>query len=257
MSIQSDSNCHIRDSGRQATVKHRVICSSPTWKRFSSIDAPPGLIIHGMTPLETIPYRLLDLPCSNCDDTTFKEMSAGQTDGVFQLDTEAAREIATTIRPATMRELATVSALSIRLSSEPGAVSDFLRHRDEPLSGEVTSPIKAPGTLLFQEELMVVLHHTFRLRWSEAYRFIREANRNHGLTTDQPMYRTALTGATASGTGDTDPRRLLNRLARDSRAAVCLAHHLANAVTTYRAAFLKTHFAVKFAEQLEEVRTAA
>jgi DNA polymerase-3 subunit alpha len=210
----------------------------------------PGLIVHRMTPLESIPYRLFDLSCPTTGDATFKEISAGHTDGVFQLDTEAAREIATRVRPATVRELATVSALTIRQFSDPGAVSDFLRHRKKQHPGEVTSAINASGPLLFQEELMAVLHHTFRLRWSEATRFIREANRNCGLTTDHPMYRTALSGTTTSEAGDTDPRRLLNKLARDSRSAVCLAHHLANALTTYRAAFLKTHFSAQFEEQL-------
>ena len=210
----------------------------------------PGLIIHRMTPLEAIPYRLLDSPCPKADDATFKEISAGHTDGVFQLDTEAAREIATRVHPATVRDLATVSALTIRQFSDPGAVSDFLKHREELPSGEGASAINASGPWLFQEELMAVLHHTFRLRWSEAYRFIREANRNRGLTTDHPMYRTALAGTTTSEAGDTAPRRLLNKLARDSRSAVCLAHHLANALTTYRAAFLKTHFPARFEKQL-------
>jgi hypothetical protein len=58
----------------------------------------PGLIIHRMTPLEAIPYRPFDSPCPKADDATFKEISAGHTDGVFQLDTEAAREIATRVR---------------------------------------------------------------------------------------------------------------------------------------------------------------
>jgi hypothetical protein len=52
----------------------------------------PGLIVHRMAPLEPIPYRLLDSACPLADDATFKEISAGHTDGVFQLDTEEARE---------------------------------------------------------------------------------------------------------------------------------------------------------------------
>jgi DNA polymerase III alpha subunit len=210
----------------------------------------PGLIVHRMAPLEAIPYRLLDSACLIADAATFKEIAAGHTDGVFQLDTEAAREIATRVRPATVRELATVSALTIRQFSDPGAVSDFLRHRKKQHSGEVTSAINSSGPLLFQEELMAVLHHRFGLRWSEAYRFMRKANRNRGLTTDHPMYLTALSGAATSGTGDPDPRRLLNKLARDSRSAVCLAHHLANALTTYWAAFLKTHRPAQFEARL-------
>lgn len=217
----------------------------------------PGLIVHKMTRLETIPYRLSAFDFPEDDDATFSQISTGNTDGVFQLDSEAVKEIAASVRPATLRDLATVTALALRQASDPEFVNDFLKEREERPSGNGTADINTFRQLLFQEELITVLHDTLGLRWSESYLFVRDADRNRGLGIDHSLYQKALKGVSSTGMGNRQIRRLLDKLVRESQSAVCLAHHLANAVTSYRAAFLKTHFAAKFEEQLEEVTTAA
>jgi DNA polymerase III alpha subunit len=236
---------------------------APTFLFIADLDEDafahrlPGLIVHKMTRLETIPFRLSAFDFPENDDATFNQISTGNTDGVFQLDNDAVKEIAANVRPATLRDLATVTALAMRQVSDPGFVDDFLKEREERPSRNDTADINTFRQLLFQEELMTALHDTLGFCWSESYLFVRDADRKRGLGVDHPLYQKTLKGASSTGMGDMQNRWLLDKLVRESQSAVCLAHHLANAVTTYRAAFLKTHFAAKFAEQLEDVTTAA
>lgn len=236
---------------------------TPTFLFIADLDEDafahrlPGLIVHKMTRLETIPSRLSAFDFPENDDATFNQISTGNTDGVFQLDNDAVKEIAASFRPANLRDLATVTALAMLQFGDPGFVDDILKEREERSSGNGEAAIDTTRRYVFQEELMTVLHDKFGLRWSESYLFVRDAGRRRGLGIEHPQYQKALKGASSTETGDTQNRRLLNKLIPESQSAVCLAHHLANAVITYRAAFLKTHDSARFTEQLEEVTPAA
>ena len=216
-------------------------------------ESSSGIKIHGMTPTELIPYRLKTIEVPDFDKATFEMLAQGDTSGVFQLENDAVRDVAVRFRPTTVRDLATVTALALRESSDPELAAEFLEHRSINRSGNNPTASQSPVPLLFQEELMTVLNQRTTLSLSEAYFFTRESAKKGGLPVDHPLYEKALKGATSKGQNADQAQRLVKTLEWESRSAVCLAHHLSNAITTYRAAYLKRHYPTRFERLLEEI----
>jgi hypothetical protein len=63
-----------------------------------------------------------------------------------------------------------------------------------------------------------------------------------GLDVDHPLYEKALHGATAKESNTAKAQQFVRTVERDSQSADCLAHHVANAITSFRSAYLKTHY---------------
>ena len=211
----------------------------------------PGLTIHRTTVLETVPHRLRAFEIPEFDKATFDRISAGDTGGVFQFENDAVRELAVRIQPKTVRELATVTALVLRECSDPELAAEFMRnHNGNHVRNTDDSLKSAPR--LFQEELIAVLRRRAGLNPFQACEFIRGSMKNGGLDVDHPLYEKALHGAEAKEDKATNAHQVIQTVARDSQSAGCLAHHVANAITSYRSAYLKTHYSESFAKLLEE-----
>jgi DNA polymerase III alpha subunit len=212
----------------------------------------PGLTVHRMTVLETIPNRPRAVEIPEFDKATFDRISAGDTAGVFQFENDAVRKIAVRLRPTTVRELATVTALALRGCSDPEFAAEFMRNHSRNHVGDDTNDGLHSAPMLFQEELIAVLRRRAGLDPFQAYEFIREWKKNGGLDVDHPLYEKALHGATDREDNAVKAQQVVQRVARDSHSAVCMAHHVANAITSFRSAYLKTHYAERFEKLLEE-----
>ena len=212
----------------------------------------PGLTVHRMTVLETVPYRLRAFEIPDFDKATFDRISAGDTAGVFQFENDAVRKLAVQLQPTTVRELATVTALALRECSDPEVAAEFMSKQNRKYIGGKTDASLNSAPILFQEELIAVLRRRTGLDPFQAYEFIRESMKNGGLDVDHPLYEKALHGAKAKEGKATKAQQVIQTVARDSKSADCLAHHVANAITSYRSAYLKTHYSESFAKLLEE-----
>ena len=215
-----------------------------------------GLTIHRMSVLETIPHRLRAIEIPEFDKATFDRISAGDTAGIFQFENDAARELAVRLRPTTVRELATVTALALRECSDPELAAVFIRNHNRNNIGDHTDDARNSAPMLFQEELIAVLHQRAGLNPFQAYEFILQSSRKiGGLSVDHPLYQKALHGASARKNNAVNAQQVVQRVARDSNSAVCLAHHVANAITSYRSAYLKTYYPERIEKLLEEQTT--
>ena len=211
-----------------------------------------GLTIHRMSVLETIPHRLRAFEIPEFDKATFDRISAGDTAGVFQFENDAVRKLAVRLQPTTVRELATVTAVALRECSDPELAAGFMRNHSRNHVGDDTNDGLNSAPRLFQEELIAVLRRRAGLNPFQAYEFIRESMKNGGLDVDHPLYEEALHGAKAKEGNATKAQQVVRTVERDSQSADCLAHHVANAITSYRSAYLKTHYSERFAKLLEE-----
>jgi DNA polymerase III alpha subunit len=211
-----------------------------------------GLTIHRMSVLETIPHRLRAFEIPEFDKATFDRISAGDTAGVFQFENDAVRKLAVRLQSTTVRELATVTALALRECSDPEVAAEFMSKQNRKYVGGHTVDTLNSAPMLFQEELIAVLRRRAGLNPLQAYEFIRESMKNGGLAVDHPLYEKALQGATSREDNVVKAQQVVQRMARDSQSADCLAHHVANAITSFRSAYLKTHYAERFEKLLEE-----
>lgn len=236
-----------------------VVASSAS-AAINEIPVPENVSVHPMTALERIPdiveRRIPQINIPMNDPATFDAITAGETDGIFQFEAEYARKLAARIRPRSIDDLAVITALTVIECSEPRIVADFLArstesskadHQQRDLRVATASHLDA---LLFQESILLLLHNQVGLTWSEAYRFLLDAAKgrrreNHSLWQD------AVSKALRRCRDEIKAQCLVEALAKSSITATCCAHHIANAITSYRAAFLRTHQRSAFESALD------
>lgn len=228
----------------------QFVVASPTNDTATEIPVSQQVSVHPMTPLEQIPvivgreFPKISIPMN--DPATFEAITAGDTDSVFQLETEYARNLSARIQPKCIDDLAAITALAVIKCSVPSIVADFLARSTESSKGDLhdrdlqVGMVSHLGTLLFQESILLLLHHQVGLTWSEAYRFILDAAKGRRRE-DHSLWKEAVRKASQRCQDEGKSECLVEVLAKSSHSATCRAHHIANAITSYRAAFLRTH----------------
>ena len=106
---------------------------------------------------------------------------------------------------------------------------------------------------LFQENIMRLLRRQTGLSWEETYRFVLEAAKDR-MTDQHDLWMPVLEGLERHHrtSGEVQLRKLITA----SHWAVCRAHHLANAITTYKAAFFRTHHREDFEQARHQMISA-
>ena len=226
---------------------------------WDQTPTPKGVSVHSMTALEAIPAqlerRLTGVSVTKSDEATLLSLHTGDTDGLFQLESEQARWLLTQVRPTRIKGLAMVTALAQIGHSHPEVVAECLQClqtrsglRQAP-SGRVDRGLP----LLFQETIMSLLHRHVGLPWEETYRFVLEAAKDR-MTDQHDLWKPVLEGLERHHR--TDGEVLLRKLIAASHWAVCRAHHLANAITSYKAAFFRTHHREDFEKARHQMISA-
>ena len=217
------------------------------------ISPPFCVSAHPMTPLEAIPCRLElqvgTIKTFKLDPATLESLQAGDTADVFQLHSDRARWLLSQIRPANFEELACVSALEQISYTDPAVVINYLElYRGIITARYVTGRRNSTETMqllpiLFQELVMGRLRRMAKLPWNDTYPFVRAAAKGK-IDEQHDLWKSALEAMKANCPEDHEP--LLRRFVESSRWAVCRAHHIANALTSYKAAYYRTNHRMEF-----------
>ena len=227
---------------------------------FGDVAQPKCISAHGMTRLEAIPSRVEALigsiKITKLDQATLATLQAGDTEDIFQLHDQRAKWLLSQIRPTSIEELAVVTALEQLSHGHPDVLISYLEQYREILDTRyVTGHRASPESrhrlpVLFQESLMSQLRHLAKLPWNDTYLFIRDAAK--GRMDDQhDLWKAAIGEMEASSAGSTES--VLRTIAESSRWALCWAHHAANALTSYKAAYCRTHNRVAFEKVQEQL----
>ena len=226
---------------------------SPDQLDGTQISRPIGVSVHVMTGLEAIPARLeqqiANVCISRMDHATITLLQAGDSDGVYQLRSDRARWLLEQVRPTNIKELAWVTALEQIGYSHPDLVTEYLEDHQarSAFRQETGRGLQREGVwrrpILFQESIMSLLRRHAELPWDQTYRFVQSASK--GRMTDQhELWKPVLEGLEQRHGANGEV--LLRSLIAASRWAVCRAHHVANAITSYKAAYFRTHFREAF-----------
>ena len=238
-------------TGNDAPPTFQFVVASADKDTATEIPVPEHVSVHPMTPLENIPviverkFPEINIPMN--DPATFEAITAGDTDGVFQFETESVRKLAARIRPRRIDDLAIITALTVIECSEPSVVAEYLAHSavssiaDHQQRNHETGTNRSldPEAVLFQEAILSVLHLQVGLTWSDSRRFILDSVK-HRLNENHPLWQEAVRKATRNCKDEIEAEQFIEALTKASRTATCRAHHVANAITSYRAAFLRT-----------------
>jgi DNA polymerase III alpha subunit len=231
----------------------QVVIDSLRTPEHGQISRPTCVSVHPMTPLESMAVhleaKLGPAKTFQNDQATLTSLQAGDTAGVFQLDSERVKWLLRQVRPTNIEQLARVTALAQICQSEPEVVFDYLVMSEGIFQVRCALGSKAGKEamhslpLLFQEQLMSLLRRYGRLEWVDTYPFVQTAAKGK-MDEHHPLWISALNGMKESRPPGSE--ELFRKIVAASRWTVCLAHHIANALTSYKVAHYRTHHRFEF-----------
>ena len=210
---------------------------------------------HAMSALEAVPElirrRLPKVSLRMTEKAVFDSIQSGDTSGVFQLETESIQTLLSQVRPPRIKWLATVTALEQVSHSHPEITSEFVSTLEDRSKNPTTNKKSRKRLpILFQEVVMSQLQRRFQIPWNETYRYVQTAAKQRADDIEHIWGELGL----RIESFEPDGRELLKHLAKSSQWAVCRAHHVANTITSYRAAYYRILHRRVFEEVLQEVR---
>lgn len=226
--------------------------------QWIQIPRPSCVSVHPMTSLEAIPAmlekQLSGVSMNMRDMQTFLSLQTGDTEGIFQMEFSEIRTLLSQIQPTRIKDIAIVTALNLISVSHRGVVDEFLQmSAGNSARKRNTERTKVPERqdhlpFVYQEAIMNILRSAAGLPWEETYRFVSAAAKAR-MNDQHDLWNPVIEGLKLrSGEGR---ESLLPKVVAASSWAVCKAHHAANAITTYKAAFFRTHHR----ELFEQVRS--
>lgn len=187
---------------------------------------------------------------------TFAKIRAGDTKGVFLLETPDLRSRLPELAPQAVEDLAAIIALETITIDQPGLMEEYLRDegptRFPPATREVAGRLLGDtrNLILYQEQIMLLLSSFGGIELSNGYIFVREAAKRKQAVVEE--YRGHFLKKASGKSGKKDAEGLFTQLVQAAIYACCRSHQMADAMTSFQAAYLKTHHPAEFRRGLEE-----
>ena len=222
----------------------------------TALEAMPGLVaraIRGTHPdfdLSAIPWN---------DEATFETLRSGNVGGVSQFNRVEGQRLLLELKPRCLLDIAAITALkTIQFGDahDNGMLDEYVRRgvtqaHQFPENWLVTETLQdTRGMMLFQEQIMLILNRVADIPLADAYYFIQAVCKRQ-MEPVAAIRVCFLIGATENGVHEADAQSLFEKIRDAASQTVCKSHHLSEAVTTYHAAFLKTHFPTEFSKALQ------
>lgn len=191
------------------------------------------------------PPVLDDIPLD--DKKTFELLMSGETQGIFQLESEGMRKLITRIKPDCFEDVIAILALYRPGPLESGMVDMFVRrkHGEE----EITYPHESLrdlleetyGCIVYQEQVMLISSTLANFSLNEADN-LRKAMGKKKPEIMQKFSAQFLEGATKNGCDPGVAKETWDNIVKFGGYGFNKSHSTAYALVTYQTAYLKAHF---------------
>jgi DNA polymerase-3 subunit alpha len=182
-------------------------------------------------------------------------LRSGDIEGIDQLDGTHLKELLPALKPRSLIDIAAITALYYGELLQPGLIAKYV-HRasdeDRSQSNWIVEEIlrETRGLILFQEQIMLLLNRLADIPLADGYTFIKDVCKRKREQIQKFVDR-FMAEAGKAGLEDRDSQELIERIRAAATWATCKSHHLARAVTTYQAAYLKAHHPDEFRQTLK------
>lgn len=183
------------------------------------------------------------------DEKTFRLLAAGDTSGIFQLESEGMRGALREIRPTHFLDIVAVNALY-----RPGPM-DFIpvyaRRKHGVESVEVLHPVLEPilretyGVIVYQEQIMRIAHQFAGFTIGEADLLRRAVSKKNRAILEQQQTR-FVEGALQQGHDARTAEDIYALIVRFADYGFPKSHAVAYSVISYQLAYLKANYPVNF-----------
>lgn len=185
------------------------------------------------------------------DPETYKLLSSGQTNGVFQLESRGMRDLLQKMQPERFEDLIALVALFRPGPLGSGMVDDFIKRKKGLIPIEYDLPElkdildETYGVILYQEQVMKIANVIAGFTMGQAD-LLRKAM---GKKIEELMINLKsdfIKGALSKGITEEKAESLFNLMAAFGKYGFNKSHSAAYAYLSYITAYLKTHYPLEF-----------
>ena len=179
------------------------------------------------------------------DSAVYELFCRGDTDGVFQFESEGMKSVLAQLRPSRIEDLIAANAMYRPGPMELIPAYCARKHGREqvpsihPLVDDILA--ETHGIMCYQEQVMLVLNRLGKLPLSRALTLIKAISKKKEDTIASERTN-FLTGAQDNGIGENDAQRLFELILKFAGYGFNKAHSTRYAIVAYQTAYFKVHY---------------
>eukprot|EP00178_Gracilaria_changii_P006503 TRINITY_DN2129_c0_g2_i1.p1 TRINITY_DN2129_c0_g2~~TRINITY_DN2129_c0_g2_i1.p1 ORF type:complete len:1916 (-),score=245.62 TRINITY_DN2129_c0_g2_i1:12407-18154(-) len=200
--------------------------------------------------VEDLDFSVDTLPLD--DDNTYRLLSEGNLDGIFQLDASSGmRNVVRELRPTSLEDISSILALYRPGPLDAGLIPKFIRrkHGLEPI--EYDHPLLEPilketyGIMVYQEQIMRIARDLagYSLGQADILRRAMGKKKLKDMEKERPRF---VKGARERGITEDISENLFDMMVKFAEYCFNKSHSTAYAYLTYQTAFLKANYPVEY-----------
>jgi DNA polymerase-3 subunit alpha len=185
------------------------------------------------------------------DKKVFDLISSGNTNGVFQVESDGMKDLCRRIIPGNLEDITAINALYRPGPLGSGMVDDFIDRKHGRLDTKYELPELEPilkdtyGVILYQEQVMQIARDVagYSLGQADMLRRAMGKKKADEMAKHKEIF---VAGATGRGVDAKKAGELFDLMAKFAEYGFNKSHSAAYGVITYQTAYLKTYFSVEF-----------
>lgn len=189
------------------------------------------------------------------DPLTYKLLSAGETDGVFQLESSGMKDLLIRMKPENIEDIIALLALYRPGPLGSGMIEDFIKRKHGKIPIEYEIPELEPilkdtyGVILYQEQVMQIANDIANFSLGEAD-LLRRAMSKKRPEEIRELEERFLKGAMEKRINPSKAEKLFNRMLQFGGYGFNKSHSTAYAIIAFQTAYLKAHYPIEFMASL-------
>lgn len=189
------------------------------------------------------------------DKKTYKMLTKGETDGVFQLESSGMKKLVRDLKPSVFEDLGALVALFRPGPLESGMVTDFVERKHGRQKITYAHPLLEPilkdtyGTIVYQEQIMQIFQTLagYSLGGADMVRRMMGKKKVDEMAKQKSVF---IEGAGKNGMSAKDATELFEQIEKFAEYCFNRSHSAAYAFVAYQTAYLKAHYKVEYLSAL-------
>ena len=189
------------------------------------------------------------------DDKVYQMIAAGDTDGVFQLESSGMRQFLSQLKPDCFEDL--IAGISLYRPGPMEQIPRYVKGKHNPGSVVYSHPLLEPilcttyGCMVYQEQVMEIVRALAGYSYGRSD-LVRRAmsKKKHDVMAKERQYfihgTDGVVGAVANGVPEAVADKIFDEMMDFASYAFNKSHAAAYAVLAYRTAYLKYYYPVEF-----------
>jgi len=185
------------------------------------------------------------------DEKTFELFQAGNTDGVFQFESQGMKDLLRNFKPEGFRDLIALNALYRPGPLQSGMTDDFIKCKNHPDRIKYEFPELEPileetkGLIVYQEQVMRIATEIAGFSMAEAD-ILRKAMGKKKTAVMKAQKQRFMRGAKEQGISHPKANKIFEQIKYFAGYGFNKSHSAAYAYLAYRTAYLKSHYPLEF-----------